>query len=61
MAIAPQNVLLALLPGPLLADIIHGRRDAAWKCCHLAAMLLMTTTMMQMMMVQIIVPPFRYM
>jgi hypothetical protein len=37
-------------PGLLLADIIQGRRDAAWKRCHLAAMLMLTTTMMQMKM-----------
>ena len=30
--------------GPLLADIIRGRRDAAWKHCHLAAMSMPTTT-----------------
>ncbi len=30
--------LVAPPPGPLLADIIRGRRDAAWKCCHLSAM-----------------------
>jgi hypothetical protein len=44
-------------PGLLLADIICGRRDAAWKLYHLSAMLSMTTTMVQMTTVQMIVPP----
>jgi hypothetical protein len=35
--------LVAPPPGPLLADIICGRRDAAQKHCRLVAML--TTTM----------------
>jgi hypothetical protein len=37
-------------PGPLLANIIRGRRDAAQKCCHLAAMLMPPTTTVRMKM-----------
>ncbi len=40
--------LIGSPPGPSLADIIGGRRDAAQKCCHLAAMLMPPTTTVQM-------------
>jgi hypothetical protein len=36
-------------PGPLLADIIYGRRDAARKHCHLAAMSATMKKTVQMM------------
>jgi hypothetical protein len=34
-------------PGLSLAGSIQGRRDAAWKCCHLMAMALLLMTMVQ--------------
>jgi hypothetical protein len=42
--------LVGSLPCPSLADIIHGRRDAARKCCFLTAMLTPTRTTVQMKM-----------
>ena len=40
--------LVGSLPCPLLADIIHGRRDAARKRCFLAAMLTPTRMTVRM-------------
>jgi hypothetical protein len=40
--------LVGSLSCPLLADIIRGRRDAAWKRCFLAAMLTPTRTTVRM-------------
>jgi hypothetical protein len=49
MVMAMQTALLAPpLPMLLLADIFHGRREAAWKHCRLAAMLTSTTTVQMM-------------
>ncbi len=40
--------LVGSLPCPSLANIIRGRRDAAQKCCFLAAMSTLMRTTVQM-------------